>query len=484
MPSRPSLTFADSSAQSLLGYAYRLALSNLLDINTVPYRPTDDTSGLMSGGKLIQAGPGYAGQAWTRDGAVNSWNAGSLLDPRAAANSLWAAVSRQPDRSFIITQDQQWWDQVIWATAAWNHYLVTGDEAFLARACPAVTSTLARRRSENLNSAYGLFEGPAFFNDGISGYPAPPADVTESQGSFVGSYPAARSIMTLSTNCLYYDAYRSAALMTIALGRPASETAGLSQAADALKIAVNQHLWNPATGLYGYFVHGDGPRAGQLDPTEEGAGLSFAILLGIASPAQAQAIMNKAHVQPRGMTGTYPSFPRYSDVQPGRHNELVWPVVQGFWADAATVAGHVSRFESEVLALARLASASGQFAEIYHARTGAVDGGWQTVSGGFPPSRWESEPHQTWSATAYLRMIHSGLFGMRLTTAGLTLSPTLPRGFGDVTLSGVGYRGASLTIALHGAGNVIGACRIDGAPAEPAIPASLTGAHTIDITMS
>jgi hypothetical protein len=484
LPSRPSLTFADSSAQSLLGGAYRLALSNLLDTNTVPYRPSDDTSGLMSGGTLIQAGPGYAGQAWTRDGAVNSWNAGSLLDPRAAANSLWAAVTRQPDGGLIVTQDEQWWDQVIWATAAWNHYLVTGDQEFLTHACPAVTSTLARRRSQNLNAAYGLFEGPAFFNDGISGYPAPPADATESQGSFVGRYPAARTIMTLSTNCLYYDAYRSAALMTSALGRPASETAELSRAADALKIAVNQHLWSPATGLYGYFLHGDGPRTGHLDPTEEGAGRSFAILLGIASPAQAQAIMTKAHVQPCGIASTYPSFPRYSEDRPGRHNELVWPVVQGFWADAAAASGHVSRFESEVLALARLATASGQFAEIYHARTGAVDGGWQTVSGGFPASRWESEPDQTWSATAYLRMIHSGLFGMRLSTDGLSLSPTLPPGFGDVTLSGVGYRGASLTIALHGAGNVISACRIDGEPAEPVIPASLMGARTIDITVS
>jgi hypothetical protein len=485
MTPRPGLTFASTSTQSALGGAYRLALANLLDVNTVPYQPSGRTSGLASGGSIIQAGIGYAGQAWTRDGAVNAWNAGSLLEPEAAATTLWAAVTRQPDGSLIVTQDSQWWDQVIWATAAWHHYLATGDQPFLVSAYQTVTNTLARRRRQNFNAAHGLFEGPAFFNDGIAGYPAPPADPAESQGSFVGDYPAARVMMTLSTNCLYHDAYRSAALMAAELGRPASEAAALSQAADALKTAVNQHLWDPGTGRYGYFIHGDGPLAGQLDPTEEGAGLSFAILFGIASPAQAQSIMRQAHVQPYGITGTYPSFPRYSDTRPGRHNELVWPVVQGFWAEAAAIAGDIARFESEVRSLAGLASASGQFAEIYNARTGAVDGGWQTVSGGFPASRWPSEPDQTWSATAYLRMIHAGLFGLRLTTDGITFAPTLPPAFGDATLSGIGYRGASLTIALHGAGNVIGAFSIDGAPAEPpALPASVAGHHTIDITLT
>lgn len=481
---RPSLTFTSSSTQSVLGRAYRLALSNLLDINTVPYRPSDDTTGLLAGGTFIQAGVGYAGEAWTRDAAVNAWNAGSLLEPRAAASSLWSAVTRQPDGSLIVTQDQQWWDQVIWATGAWNHYLVTGDREFLADASQAVTSTLAVRRGRDFNTAYGLFKGPGFFNDGIAGYPAPPADDSETLGSFAGSYPAASTMMTLSTNCLYYDAYRTAALMATELGRPASEITALSRAAADLKTAVNQHLWDPGAGRYGYFIHGDGALAGQLDPTEEGAGLSFAILFGIARPDQAFSIIHNKHIQPWGITDTYPSYARYNDARPGRHNAIVWPVVQGFWAEAAASAGHLARFGAEARSLAGLANASGQFAEIYNARTGAVDGGWQTVHGGFPASHWTSEPHQTWSATAYLRMIHAGLFGMRLTTGGISFAPTLPAAFGDVTLSGLSYRGASLTIALHGAGNVVSAFSVDGTPAEAnGIAASLTGSHAIDITL-
>lgn len=47
---------------------------------------------------------------------------------------------------------------------------------------------------------------------------------------------------------------------------------------------------------------------------------------------------------------------------------------------------------------------SGHFYEIYDARTGVLDGGWQAGR------HWDSEPDQTWSATAYLAMIYRGLF--------------------------------------------------------------------------
>ena len=92
--------------------------------------------------------------------------------------------------------------------------------------------------------------------------------------------------MTLSTNTLYYSAFSSAALMASALARPAAEVAAQNAAADALRSTINQYFWIPAKGTYGYLIHnGDGGPAGTLDPSEEGTGLSFAILFGIASTA-------------------------------------------------------------------------------------------------------------------------------------------------------------------------------------------------------
>jgi hypothetical protein len=477
----PTLTFANQATQSTLGAAYAMAITNLMTTNTVTYDPSVfNSSGLMTNppGTFVRAGGGYP-QPWTRDASINSWNAASLLEPKVAANTLWSAVVKQSNGQLIVVQDNETWDQVVWVTGAWNHYLVTGDATFLANAYQAATNTLALHRANTYNSGYGLFQGPAFFNDGIAGYPAPPADATESQGSYVGSYAATATMMTLSTNELYYNAYRDAALMATALGRPSGEATTLNGDADALKTAINQYLWIPAKGMYGYFVHGNDSMSGQVDQTEEGTGLAFAILFGIASSAQTQSILQNTHIQPYGIVDTYPNFARYSAAEPGRHNVIVWPMIQGFWADAAAQSGDAARFSSEVETLARLANASNGFEEIYNAQTGAVDGGWQT--GG----HWSAAPDQTWSATAYLRMIYDDLYGMRFATNGVTFAPTLPWGWGDTTLAGVPYRGATLTIALHGAGNVISSFKLDGtATTNHTIATTLTGAHTVDITLT
>ena len=479
-PSSPSLTFADAAAQNTLGQAYSLALNNLLDINTVPYSSSYDSSGLLQDppGTYIQAGGGYP-EPWTRDDAVNSWNAASLLEPQVAANTLWAVVTKQSNGQLIVQQDDETWDMVVWITAAWNQYLLTGDQTFLQNAYQTAVDTLNLQESNAYNSSYGLFEGPAFFNDGIAGYPAPPANATESLGSYVESYPGTTTQMTLSTNELYYSAFVDTAQMASALGQPAATVASFNAQAAALKTAINKYLWDPATGMYGYFIHGDDSLQGQLDPTQESSGLSFAILFGIASPAQAQSIMQNTDVQSAGIVDTYPAFPRYSEAEPGRHNVTVWPLTQGYWADAAAHAGDQARFASEVESLAELADSSGEFYEAYNAWTGVPDGGWQTGS------HWASEPNQTWSATAYLRMIYDDLFGMNFTTSGITFAPTLPEGWGNVTLTGVQYRGATLNIDLQGAGNVISSFTVDGTPtASDSIPATLTGTHTVSITLT
>ncbi|WNV82951.1 ricin-type beta-trefoil lectin domain protein [Umezawaea sp. Da 62-37] len=479
---RPTVTFANPTTQSTLGAAYTKALTNLLDVNTVRYDPAVyNQSGLMTNppDTFIRAGGGYE-QPWTRDAAVNSWNAASLLSPEVARNTLWSVVRRQSNGQLIVNQDNQWWDQVVWLTAAWNHYQVTGDRAFLGDAYQATTNTITARKNTNFNSTYGLFQGPSFFNDGIAGYPAPPADATESHGGFVGSYPTDK-IMTLSTNTLYYSAYHSAALMASALGKPANEVSSLTSAADALKARINQYFWLPTKGSYGYLLHnGDGAPTGQLDESEEGTGLSFAILFGVADNDQARQIVRNAHVQLNGIVDVYPHFPRYSDTNPGRHNVSVWPMIQGYWAEASLRAGDQGRFASEVTTLATLANTGNGFYEIYNFRTGAPDGGWQG-----PNNHWGPLRDQTWSATAYLRMLYQGMLGMAFLDDGLAFGPNLPWGWGDVTVSGLRYRNATLNVTLRGAGSTIASYRLDGVTSSSrTIPKSLTGTHTVEIALT
>jgi hypothetical protein len=80
-------------------------------------------------------------------------------------------------------------------------------------------------------------------------------------------------------------------------------------------------------------------------------------------------------------------------------------------------------------------------------------------------------------------MIHTGLFGLTFTDRGLSLAPRLPAGWGDVTLRNLRYRAANLTIALHGAGTAIRSVTVDGRAARAELPATLTGEHTVEVTL-
>ncbi|WP_439379801.1 MGH1-like glycoside hydrolase domain-containing protein [Amycolatopsis lexingtonensis] len=478
----PSLEFANPGSQALYGAAYDAALDNLVRTNTIGYDPKYDKSGLLDPSVgFVRAGGGYD-QPWTRDASVNSWNATSLLDPALARNTLWAVVDKDAGGALRVQQDDQQWDQVVWASAAWHHFLVTGDRAFLGNAYATTKNTLAIRETATtagFNRAYGLFTGASFFNDGIAGYPAPPADATESVSTGSMPWPGVASGMFLSTNEVYYAAYVNAANMAGQLGRPAAEAAGYRTKATALKNAINRNFWNPKTGLYDYQLLADGTRGAY----QEGTGLAFALLFGVANPAQARSIVANAREMAWGMPDTYPNWARYSDAQPGRHNAIVWPLVQGLWAKALAGQGEQNGFAAETTRLAKLAGGNSGFWEIYNGNTGVVDGGYQRL-GDTVKFHWGSEPDQTWSATAFLDMVHSGLFGLRFGPRGLAFAPTLPSGWGDVTLRHLRYRAADLTVTLRGAGTVIRSVTLDGRPAPAELPATLAGAHTVEITLT
>lgn len=477
----PSLEFGDSAVQAALGIPYQSALNNLIDINTVYAPPaTYNSSGLVSypPGVFVEAGQAYRPpQRWTRDNAVNSWNAISLLGPVVAANTLWAATTRQSDGSLILLQDTQWWDHIIWVSAAWNHYTITGDRDFLTNAYQTSVNSLAARKNQNFNETFGLFEGPGFMNDGIAGYPVPPDSLTGRSG-FVLSYPGTRDMMVLSTNCEYYGAYTALTSMARELGRPAKEAAAFLSAGNALRDAINNAFWRDDLGTYAYFIHGSDGEAGQLETYQEGGGLAFVVLYGVADPGQTRRLLDNAHWQPHGIVNVWPHFARYSDAQPGRHNVMVWPMVHSMFGHATAVGGRVDLFARALTDLANLVTGiDNTFYELYNSITGARDGGWQVNR------HWTSQPNQTWSATGYLRMIYSGLFGLTFTPDGLTIAPTLPPGWGPVSLRGLTYRDMTLDIELTGAGNQVRFSTVDGRPGRPRIPADGHGAHTVHIEL-
>src|SRR4051812_48652782 len=111
-----------NSGDARLDQAFRIAVGDLLG-NIQSYR-----AGLLDvPAACLIAGLDYV-TPWTRDAASNTWFALSRLAPDVARNTLLSVLERTPDGTVRI--GGQYWDAIIWAQGAWEHYTVTADRGF------------------------------------------------------------------------------------------------------------------------------------------------------------------------------------------------------------------------------------------------------------------------------------------------------------------------------------------------------------------
>jgi hypothetical protein len=464
------------TSSETINRAYRIALGDLVG-NIQLFQ-----DGLLESPEpCILAGLEYD-TPWTRDAAINVWNGAGLLFPEGSRNTLLSVVEAQPEGPII---GGQYWDAIIWATGAWAYYTYTGDRGLLALAFQATQRSLAHFEATEWNPAAGLFRGPACYGDGVAAYPERYANTGGS--SSILDWPAHNRadcapvgvgipMQALSTNLLYWNAYRLMDRMAGALGLPASPV--WRQKAGALESAIQRLFWDDARDQFRYLVDAWGGSDHQ-----EGLGSSFAILFGLSSPDQTRRILRSQHITPYGIPCVWPAYARYTRFPDefGRHSGTVWPHVQGFWAEAAARSGAPEVFAFELFRLAELAVRDGMFAEIYHPRTGAIYGGLQE---GRPDWRWHSCHRQTWSASAFLRMVLFGLLGMDFTPEGLTLRPLLPEGLNRVELRGLEYRGRTLHITVEGHGTQVVSVLQNGLRADMWIPANTGGAVDVSIQLA
>lgn len=423
------------------------------------------TVDLNTADSLLKAGSGYGGE-WTRDIAINSWNGASLLRPQIARYSMWSVTT--DDRTRV---GHQYWDKIIWVPAAYNHFLVTGDRAFLRQAYACSKNTMAELEEKAFERRYGLFMGPAVFQDGIAGYDEPICE-PENESSYVLDHNAS-AIKCLSTNCIYYAAYRALAAMSRLEGDGLA--AGFERRARTLRHAIRKHLYDGSAHRLHYLID----HRGVVHPYQEALGIAFAGLSGVVTPAEMRGIVRRAYVSDYGIPCVYPAFPRFSAERPGRHNAMIWPFVNAFYADAAMRAGERGAFESELKNMAELALRfyPRNFEEIYNMTTGQPDGGWQRGR------KWWLNPHQTWSATGYLRLFLLDVFGMEFTPEGVAFRPAGLSTCEKIELRDIPYRRAVLDLTLLGHGSRIVRCTIAGKRAKPFVPATATGRIRLTIEL-
>ncbi len=423
---------------------------------------------------ILAAGGDYGGE-WTRDIAINSWNGVSLLRPQVADKSLWSVTINKD------TIGHQYWDKILWVIAACNHYVVTGDKNFLAQAYYCSANTFKQLEQNTFDKKYGLFTGPSVFNDGIAGYPEPIYE-PGNYSSSVLNHKNSLVIKCLSTNCVYYGAYEVLSKMSRFLNEDIEISNGYLRKADDLKKNILKYFYNEKNNSFYYLID----QNGNTTSYQEALGISFASIFGIVKGDEANKLISDAIVSKYGITSITPDFPRYSKDMPGRHNNIIWPMVNGFFARAAIITKNYKTFNKEFYGLAHLAidedKGDYNFREIFNSYTGKPDGGYQDWGESKINFHWESCKFQTWSATAYISMVLNGILGMKFTEDSLSFSPFLPVEINLLELKDLNYRNSKLNISIKGHGHNIKSFSVDGKKQSNfAISSLLNGKHEIEI---
>ncbi|WP_324671454.1 MGH1-like glycoside hydrolase domain-containing protein [Hymenobacter sp. GOD-10R] len=405
----------------------------------------------------FRTGKEWAG-VWTRDISYSIILAQASLQPKVAMNSLMRKVS--PEGRII--QDTGTGgaypcstDRMIWATAAWEIYKVTGDQAWLRQVYPIIQKSIEDDVQNAYDQQTGLVRGESSFLDWREQtYPRwmQPVDIYESEN--------------LGTNAVHYHANVVLAEMAQQLGDQAVATKH-QQLAEQIKKGVNQHLWQAGKGYYGQFLYGRTNLI--LSPRAEALGEGLSVLFGLAEGERAQQVVAKTPLTAYGISCIYPQIPGI----PPYHNNAVWPFVQSFWALAAAKAGNEASVTESMAAIYRPAALFLTNKENYVAENGDFAGTQINSS------------NMLWSLSGSLSLVYKVLFGMQFQPDRLVFRPFVPRAFqGQRKLTNFHYRGAVLDMELQGFGNELATITLDGQPLPgAAVPATLTGRYTVRMVL-
>ena len=194
-------------------------------------------------------------------------------------------------------------------------------------------------------------------------------------------------------------------------------------------------------------------------------GISFGVLFGILPEKALENLMQEAY----GIPSIMPPFPGlFHKERPGRHNNLVWPFLNGFYIQAAAGAGKVNLAGEELKKMAALYNSNEGIFEIYNPYDGSVDGGWQIGGDDLQGHLWDSCPDQTWSATSYIGAVLQGIFGIRMEEEGIRFAPCVPEFLKDSSVHCLVIRGKKFHVTLSGFGTEVAEMTVNGKTVDTA----------------
>lgn len=397
---------------------------------------------------------------WTRDVSYSAILSLAHLEPEVVKTSLMRKVDKK-NRIIQDTGTGGSWpcssDRVVWAIAAWQVYLQTGDLQWLKQVYPIIKRSIEADLVSVYDSETGLFRGESSFIDWREqSYPAwmQPVDISQSE--------------CLGTNAVYYRALQCLSLMAGKLGvSRANEAKRFESLAEDLKDAINHYFWMEKEGYYAQFIYGRNAKV--LSPRSETLGESLCVLWDIASPSQAMRIIESMPVCDFGPTIFSPQISAISSY----HNNAIWPFVTSFYGMAAARTGNTSAVAHALASNSRAALRFGSNQENMVASTG----GKETAL---------NSPRQLWSVAGYIGLCHNALLGINYEDEGIRFSPCVPGTMGsNRQLEGLKYRNMTLDIEIVGTGCEIRDFLLDGTKSSaPFVPASLEGRHKVKIILA
>ncbi|MGM9826853.1 MAG: MGH1-like glycoside hydrolase domain-containing protein [Muribaculaceae bacterium] len=383
----------------------------------------------------LRTGKEWSG-VWTRDVSYSILLSMAYMQPEATRISLLRKVDPM-GRVIQDTGSGGAWpvstDRMIWAAAAYELYLVTGDKDWLKTIYPIIKKSLYDDRSSGLYSAKtGLVKGETSFIDWREqSYPKwmQTADIYQSEA--------------LGTSIVHARAWEVLSRIAAELGH---KDVSKDAAEQAQKIAdgVNANLWNKDKGYYNMYLYG---RDNLIDnPRAETLGETLSILWDVADADRARTITENNPTTPFGV-GIF--YPQIADM-PAYHNNALWPWVGAYWAIANAKAGNEQGVMQGIGAVYRPAALFATNKENFVLENGDI-------------ATELNSSNMLWCLAGNIALTHKILFGIDFTEKGLAFHPFVPKALGeDRTLSGFEYRGCKLNITVKGFGSKISSFTVDG----------------------
>jgi|GEM_PF-2437988 hypothetical protein len=345
-------------------------------------------------------------------------------------------------------------DRISWIVAAWELYLINGNEGWLRTAFNIASRTIEDDLFVVYDIDQNLFRGlPANTTSAVGVYPEwlTEADIFQSYA--------------LSTNALYYQALSSLSKMAEQLN-----TGGESRyemIAKSLKVSINEKFWMESSGYYAGLIYGS--EFPVQDRRSETLGNAWCILFDIADKEKANKMVQKLPVHPKGAPQYYP----HQDVENAEASNSVWLVTQNFWNKAIKKTRNHPGYPHGLYSLFRGTALTLGHKNYYKSDTG------------LPPS----DPiynHSLSASSTSVGSILDEFIGLNFQKDGIHLNPFIPESMGgEHRIVGLPYRDAILNIRLRGYGDQIYAVFLGQKPlSSNVIPADLTGVQDITVVMT